>query len=230
MAARAKTKKTTRKTTRREVFVTRTNDVVAVNESIIRRVSGEKYIVLFIIILAVALVAFRYRRLLIAATVNGEAITRISVIKELERQGGSQALEALVAEALVYQEAGKQNVRVEDSEIDGEVKRIEETVLAQGQKLDDLLSFQGLTREDFTRRLRVQLLSEKLLGDKLKVTQEEIDQYIKDNKDTFDPALSEDRLKQQVEEFLRQGKFNTDFTPWLDTLKASAKIEYLVKY
>ncbi|OGM15080.1 hypothetical protein A3D84_04650 [Candidatus Woesebacteria bacterium RIFCSPHIGHO2_02_FULL_42_20] len=230
MAARAKTKKTTRKTTRREVFVTRTNDVVAVNESIIRRVSGAKYIVLFIIILAVALVAFRYRRLLIAATVNGEAITRISVIKELERQGGSQALEALVAEALVYQEAGKQNVRVEDSEIDGEVKRIEETVLAQGQKLDDLLSFQGLTREDFTRRLRVQLLSEKLLGDKLKVTQEEIDQYIKDNKDTFDPALSEDRLKQQVEEFLRQGKFNTDFTPWLDTLKASAKIEYLVKY
>jgi len=227
MAARAKTKKTTRKTTRREVFVTRTNDVVAVNESIIRRVSGAKYIVLFIIILAVALVAFRYRRLLIAATVNGEAITRISVIKELERQGGSQALEALVAEALVYQEAGKQNVRVE---IDGEVKRIEETVLAQGQKLDDLLSFQGLTREDFTRRLRVQLLSEKLLGDKLKVTQEEIDQYIKDNKDTFDPALSEDRLKQQVEEFLRQGKFNTDFTPWLDTLKASAKIEYLVKY
>jgi len=210
--------------------VTRTNDVVAVNESIIRRVSGAKYIVLFIIILAVALVAFRYRRLLIAATVNGEAITRISVIKELERQGGSQALEALVAEALVYQEAGKQNVRVEDSEIDGEVKRIEETVLAQGQKLDDLLSFQGLTREDFTRRLRVQLLSEKLLGDKLKVTQEEIDQYIKDNKDTFDPALSEDRLKQQVEEFLRQGKFNTDFTPWLDTLKASAKIEYLVKY
>ena len=81
--------------------MTRTNDVVAVNESIIRRVSGEKYIVLFIIILAVALVAFRYRRLLIAATVNGEAITRISVIKELERQGGSQALEALVAEALV---------------------------------------------------------------------------------------------------------------------------------
>ena len=230
MAARAKTKKTTRKTTRREVFVTRTNDVVAVNESIIRRVSGAKYIVLFIIILAVALVAFRYRRLLIAATVNGEAITRISVIKELERQGGSQALEALVAEALVYQEAGKQNVRVEDSEIDGEVKRIEETVLAQGQKLDDLLSFQGLTREDFTRRLRVQLLSEKLLGDKLKVTQEEIDQYIKDNKDTFDPALSQEKLKQQVEEFLRQGKFNTDFTPWLDTLKASAKIEYLVKY
>ena len=44
-------------------------------------------------------------------------------------------------------------------------------------------------------------------------------------------GISEEELRNLfMEEFLRQGKFNTDFTPWLDTLKASAKIEYLVKY
>ena len=101
---------------------------------------------------------------------------------------------------------------------------------AQGQKLDDLLSLQGLTRDDLARRLRVQLLAEKLLGDKLNVTQGEIDEYIKTNKASFDPAASDDQIKQQVEDYLKQGKFNTEFTPWLDNLKTNAKIEYLVKY
>ena len=229
MAARAKVKRQV-KTSRKKTSPIKPAEVVNVEVAKTKRLSGVKYVLLFLAILAVALIAFRYRGLLIAATVNGKAITRLAVIKELEKQGGSQALEALVAEALVYQEGQKQNLQVESGDIDGEVKKMEEAVTAQGQKLDDLLSLQGLTRDDLARRLRVQLLAEKLLGDKLNVTQGEIDEYIKTNKASFDPAASDDQIKQQVEDYLKQGKFNTEFTPWLDNLKTNAKIEYLVKY
>ena len=62
------------------------------------------------------------------------------------------------------------------------------------------------------------------------VKPEEIDEYVKNNQGTFDQSLSQEEIKKQVEEYLKQSKFNTEFNPWLDGLKTSAKIQYLVNY
>ena len=230
MAARAKINRATRKTTSGKSTKVKLKEVAKVEEASTKSISGLKYLALFLVILGIALILFKYRGILVAATVNGEPVLRFTVIKELEKQGGNQALEALVAEKLVYQEAKKQNINVDDNEINDQIKRMEEAISGQGQNLDTLLSAQGLTRDDLTRRIKAQLLSEKLLGDKLMVKPEEIDEYVKNNQGTFDQSLSQEEIKKQVEEYLKQSKFNTEFNPWLDGLKTSAKIQYLVNY
>jgi len=51
------------------------------------------FITIIIVILLIA--AFQLKGLFIAAMVNGEPISRLTIIKELEKQGGKQALSSL---------------------------------------------------------------------------------------------------------------------------------------
>ena len=63
---------------------------------------------LIVVILIVA--AFFLKGLFIAAVVNGEPISRITIISELEKQGGKQILSSLVNKILILQEAKKKHL------------------------------------------------------------------------------------------------------------------------
>src|SRR3989344_2004054 len=86
---------------------------------------------------------YAFRTQLLAATVNGEMISRWKLIKQLEKQNGSQALDNLVVETLIMQEAKKKGVAVSDAELEEEIKKIEERFKTQGQELDQVLVTQG---------------------------------------------------------------------------------------
>ena len=73
-----------------------------------------------IIVLVLVLLYFG-RGLLIAATVNGRPIARISLISELEKQGGNETLQSLITKELIKQEASKNKVTVSKDEINGEI-------------------------------------------------------------------------------------------------------------
>ena len=91
-------------------------------------------------ILLLAGLLYAFRSLFVAAMVNGQPISRVSLVRELEKQNGKQALNSLVTKTLIYQEARKQNVSVSDDEINGEMKKIEDNLQQQGQRLDQHLS------------------------------------------------------------------------------------------
>lgn len=186
------------------------------------------FIPLIIIILVV--VAFFLKGLFIAALVNGQPITRIAVIQELEKQGGKQALSSLVNQALILQEAKKKNVTVSQKEIDDSAKQIEDSLKTQGQTLDTALAVQGLTREDLSMQLKLRNLVTKLLADKVKVSDKEIADYIEKNKDTLPTDLKENELKKSVGEQLKQQKLATASQAWIEELNKNAKINYLVNY
>jgi len=65
---------------------------------------------LLVVVLVVA--AFLLKGLFIAALVNGQPISRFTVISELEKQSGKQALTSLVNQTLIFQEAKKKNITV----------------------------------------------------------------------------------------------------------------------
>ncbi|MDP2628319.1 MAG: hypothetical protein Q8P15_00280, partial [Nanoarchaeota archaeon] len=92
-----------------------------------------------LMIIVVAVLAFSLKGLFVAALVNGQPITRLSVIGELEKQGGQQTLASLVNQALIFQEAKRKNVEVSQKEIDEEAKKIEEVLKQQGQDLNTAL-------------------------------------------------------------------------------------------
>lgn len=186
------------------------------------------FIPLIVIILAVT--AFFLRGLFVAALVNGQPITRVAVIKELEKQGGKQALSSLVNQVLILQEAKKKNIEASQKEIDDAAKQIEDSLKTQGQNLDTALAMQGMTKQDFLMQLKLRNLVEKLLADQIKVTDKEISDYIEKNKDTLPTDLKEPVIKKRVEEQLKQQKMASASQAWLANLTKSAKINYFVSY
>lgn len=186
------------------------------------------FIGLIVVILAVGV--FFLKGLFVAALVNGEPIARITVIKELEKQGGKQALSSLVNQALILQEAKKKNVQVTQEEINASIKQIEDSLKTQGQDLDTALAMQGMTRQDLAMQMKLRTLVEKLLADKTKVTAAEVADYIEKNKDTFPAEMKEDEIKQSVEKQLIQQKLGSASQAWLEELNKNSKINYFVNY
>ena len=182
------------------------------------------------IVLVVAGGLFYFRGIFVAALVNGQPISRLSVIRELEKQSGKQALDSLITKKLVEDEAGKKGITVSPNEVQDEIKKIEDQVSKQGTTLQAVLTQQGMTKDRLMEQIGLQKKIEKLLADKLAVSDAEADKYIQDNKITPTKDQKPEDLKNQVREQLKQQKFSQEADVWISTLKAGAKIDYLVSF
>ena len=181
------------------------------------------------VIIVVGALAYRYKGLLVAATVNGSPISRFSVIEELEKKSGKATLDALIIQKLIAVEAQKKGITVNDNDVNAEIKKIEEQLKEQGKTLAEALSAQGMTEEDLKVQLAIQKKLEKLLADKTQVTDEEIAQFIKDSKIVI-PAGQEDSYKNQARDQIQQNKLNDAVGVFIDSLRSTAKIKYFVSY
>ncbi len=182
-----------------------------------------------ICLLLIAGLVYYYKGLFIAATVNGTPITRISVLQELERVSGKAALDSLITEKLINDEAVVKGSMVTAEEIAAEISKIESQVTVQGKTLDEALKEQGMTRTELTQRIRVQKNLEKLLADKIKISETEVDQYIKDNAIKI-PAGQETDYRTQIAAQLEQQKLSTEADSFIASLRSKARIKYFVSY
>ena len=181
-----------------------------------------------VILIVVAL--FFAKGIFVAATVNGSPISRLSVIKELEKQGGKQALEAIIDKKLIETELNKQKVTVTKEEVDAEIEKIKTQVTAQGGTLEMALAQQGMTEEKLREQITIQKKLEKLLAAKVAVTEAEIDTYIKDSKATPPKDVKMEDFRKQISEQLKSQKFQQEAQKWVSDLTTSAKIKYYVNY
>ncbi|MEK9169148.1 MAG: SurA N-terminal domain-containing protein [Patescibacteria group bacterium] len=172
-------------------------------------------------------------KVLFVASVNGQLVNRLSVIKELEKQGGKKTLDTIVLKTLINQEAKKRKLTIPQSEIDAEMKKIEVNVSSQGSTLDALLAQQGMTKDDLVGEIKLQLLVTKMVDNNVSVTDKEADDYIASQKgqsslDSTQPApeLTRDQAKVAI----KQQKLQTKIQSFVADLKAKAKINYFVKY
>jgi len=164
----------------------------------------------------------------VAASVNGKQINRIELIRELEKKEGKRALENLISEELIMQEAEKRNISVTDEEVDREIGTIEKTIKNQGQNLDDLLTLQGLTRQQLKDEVRIQLILKRLVG-KAEVTDKEVAEYIEKNNESIPADANMDEIKNQVKTQLEQDKVNQKIQSLVEELRKNAEIEYFLK-
>lgn len=183
---------------------------------------NKKQVVVALILVVIVGALYYFRSVFVAATVNGHQISRVELIKELEKEGGSQALDALITKRLILDEAKKQNIKAEKADIDKQIVTIEEQLKAQDQTLESALAVRGMTRQDLEDQLEVQVLIQKLLEKEVTITDEEVDTYIKENKSTDSKDIVKETLKQQ--------KLADKFQTWIDGLKTNAKINYFVKF
>lgn len=183
-----------------------------------------------ILLIVVLTVLFFAKGFIVAAIVNGSPVSRLSVIKDLEKQGGKQALDNLITQKLIDTELAKQNITLTKEEVDEQIKQIEAQVTSQGGTLKDALAQQNMTEEKLREQITVQKKLEKLLADKVTVSDAEIDAYIKENKTSPPKDVKIEDYRKQLSDQLKQQKFQTEAQKWVTDLKTNAKIKYFVNY
>lgn len=188
------------------------------------------YIIIALSVLVLLGLLYLLRSVFVAAMVNGQPITRLSVVRDLEKQSGKQALDTIITKTLITQEAKKEHVTVSQSEIDAEMKKIEDNVKQQGQTLDQVLASQGMDRSGLEDQIRVQKEIEKMLGKNITVTDKEVNDYIAKNKDALGSDPTSQSTKDSVKQQLTQQKLSDKFQTWIQDLKKKAHIDYFVKY
>ncbi len=193
---------------------------------------SKKFLIIAAVIIAVAAVgalAFYLKGLVIAATVDGMPIYRLSVISSLERNAGKKTLEALITKKLIDNEARAKGIAVTPGDVAAEIKKIEDQVKTQGITLDQAMSEQGITLNYLKDQITVQKELEGLLVDQIGVSDADIKKYIADNKITV-PKGEEATFNEQIKNQLKQQKLSDAAIALLDSLRAKSKINYFVNY
>ena len=192
------------------------------------KLSPKALIIIGVLLLVTILVLSK--DLFVAALVNGQPISRWQILKKSEEAQGAQILDSLVTDQLIKQEAQKQGIKINEDEVDQQIEEIKASIQEQGQDFDTLLSMQGMTLEDLKGRIRIQKMVEQLLGSEVEVADEEVDQYLEDNKEFLPEDMPEEEMKEQARQQLEQQKLSEKYQSWLDELKEKAKINYFVDY
>lgn len=225
-------KLTTKRAPRKRVYKTKpVSDVEPVEMTPSKSIMPlRKKLIIGLVVLAVGYFLFSSKELFVAATVNGYPVSRLAVVKELESQGGQQVLDSLISEMLISQEARKAGVVVTETEIDAKVDEVKKQLSDQGQDLDALLSAQGVSNDEFRRQIKTQVYVEKLLGDKVEITDEKISQFIETNKSFLPTDLSEEELKGLARQEIVQQELATQYSTWIAEIRQNADINYFVEY
>lgn len=182
------------------------------------------HIIALVLILGVIIgVCFRYGSV---ATVNGKRISRMAYYLKLEKNDAKQLLDQMITESLIKEEAAKKGIKIEQSVIDEEIKKIDEQVTAQGQKLETLLQAQGMTKANLEDQISMQKMVEKLSMPATEITQAQIDEFLKTNKAQLPAKATKDELQKLAKDELTKQASDSAISAWLDGLKNEAKIIY----
>lgn len=175
--------------------------------------------------LGLLLVALYYfRGMFVVTLVNGKPITRYEVMKELEKQGGKGVVDNLIAQKLILMEADAKGVVITDEAVNKRISEIEKDLSSSGQKLEDLLTAQGLTRDDIAKQTRLQLALKELLKDKTKVTDKEVEALAMEQKESKPEGVTDAEFTKQLKESLEQQKFSQTVQTYLEELRKKAQI------
>jgi hypothetical protein len=158
----------------------------------------------------------------LAAMVNGKPIFRWDLNKTMTARFGQQTLEGMISEQLIADEAKKQGVNVTQKEIDAKVAEIVKG-LGQGVGIDDLLKYQGMTKPDFEKQLRMQMMVERILGKDVTVSDVEVSDFIASNSATM-TATDEGAMKAEARAAVKNQKVSEKLQQWFADLKAKSKI------
>lgn len=192
--------------------------------------ANQKNVVILVAALLFLGVGYLLKDIFVVAMVNGKPVYRWTVIQRLEEQGGRQILDSIITEKLVKQAIDSSGIKVEQAEIDAAIKEIEDRILAQGMSLDQALADQGMTKDQLIEDIVLQKSAEKIVADKIEITEEEVDAYMEENKEFFPEGSDLDSMRELVKEQLKSSKINEEIQNWVQGIQDEAKIIYLKEY
>ncbi|MEW6171689.1 MAG: SurA N-terminal domain-containing protein [Bacillota bacterium] len=158
------------------------------------------------------------------AKVNGKAIRYNEFHETLEETNGSEALDFLVQQRLIEEEAKKRGVTVKEEAVSAELKKMMGTSMTE-KDLEAFLKSRHLTREALNERIRMQLLVEKLAGE-VKAGDKELREFYEQFKDSQYNKEPYDKVKDQVKKDYESFMSSQLIPQTVESLKQKAKITY----
>lgn len=192
--------------------------------------NSKRRVSFFIGLIVILGVLYLMRGLFVAAVVNGNPISRLSIVRELEKQSGQQVLQNTITRVLIENEAKNKKITVSQQEVDAEMKKIDDSLKQSGQSLADILKARNLDKKTVEKQIRTQKLVEKMIAGKIEVTDQEVADYLEKNKDVLPQEEDREKLKQTARDQLKQQKTDEEFNKLLAELQKKANILYFVKY
>ncbi|SDG57065.1 peptidylprolyl isomerase [Desulfosporosinus hippei] len=123
----------------------------------------------------------------IVAKVNGVAISETELQEFLLQQGGSDALNTLIQQSIIEQEAEKQKIQVTEADIDKELATVKAS-FASEEDFSQALATNGITLDTLRTNILTNLQMTRLLEAQNPITEDEIKAYFDTNKDSLDVA------------------------------------------
>jgi len=178
--------------------------------------------VVSLVLLVLGVYAVKNKSMFVVALVNNSPVFRWDLNTVMASRFGSQTLESMISEKLIADEAKKSGAVADQSDIDAKEKEI---LKSFGSKvnIDDFLRIQGVTKEEFDRQIRLQLLVQKTLGKNISITENEVDNFIATNRAAF-VATDEAGLKAEAKQAIFDQRVGEKFQSWFAELKQKANV------
>lgn len=170
------------------------------------------------------------RGIWLAATVNNKPIWRFKVVKLLESQAGSVALEQLIAQELLHQEAIQKGIVVTDQEVTDEINKLKSELEPEGLTYETWLLQSGMTAEVYEQDVRFRKLAEKVLADRLEVSDDEAKAYFDQYGELSFPDTDFEEVKDTIKMQLKGQKLQQEFQLWLEEATGNANVQNFVNY
>lgn len=173
----------------------------------------------------------------VLAVVNGDVITLSDFTKRLPSQNTNitpqeekKILNQMIDQKLLEQEAEKLGISVTDSEIDAAIDSIKSRFNLSEEQMEQVMKKENLTPEGFREQWKLQLLSNKIMGSRIRgqiaVTDDEINKYYEENYGetesleeakiahiliSYDSATGEQKAREEAEQVAVLAKSGKDF-------------------
>ncbi|RTR28428.1 foldase [Robertmurraya yapensis] len=142
---------------------------------------------LVIIILIGALVFSLNNKEGYAASIDGEKIGMDELHELLVTQYGADGVNTLLAQKIVEKEIAKNDIKVTDKEIDAELAEYQEYYGGE-ESFNSVLESSGVKLADVKEDIKRNVATNKLLEDRIEITDEEMKTYFEENKAQYGQA------------------------------------------
>ncbi len=130
------------------------------------------------------IIAYSMTKAEAVASVNGQKITKNELYDAMVKANGDQVLESLISQKVVELEAAKQNIVISDADIQTEIDKYHEYYGGE-QGFAQALETNGYTLDQLKVDIANNLQVKKLLGPQITVTDEEMQTYFEENRESF---------------------------------------------
>jgi foldase protein PrsA len=153
-------------------------------------IKENKKLVLIIAVLILAMgvfLSFALPKDKAVAKVDGESISQDELYDVMVEQYGAATVEQLIADKIVDSEAKKEKVTITDEELNEEVDKLKESYGGE-DVFNQMLESNNTTVDVLKEDLKNYLTIRKLLEPQIEITDEELQTYFEENKDSFGEA------------------------------------------